>query len=121
MTDQAIDGRKYIVGWLVLKPGRREAFLADVARPYISACRKEPGCLFFEMLASLDNPDGLVIAECFASAEAHAVHLRTDGFAAFWETLNREGISGRFENVIAGQVSPDAASFGVPGGAEVKT
>ena len=118
MDNHPMDGRKYIVGWLKLKPGRREAVLA-IARAYVEACRREPGCLFFEMVPSLDDPDGLVIAECFADAAAHATHLETLGFASFWNVLNREGVSGRFENIIAGQVTPDGARFDGDTAAEV--
>ena len=110
--------RKYVIGWLSFAPGRRDGFMA-MARPYVAACRAEPGCVFFEMNPSDTDPDVVTVMECFESAEAHAAHLRTPGFETFWAELGRIGRSGRFENIFAGRVEPDAVEFGGAGPAPV--
>jgi quinol monooxygenase YgiN len=112
------DGRKYIVGWLTMKPGKRDEFLG-FARPYVLECRKEEGCLFFEMTPSLDNPDVVVIAECFKDSAAHTLHLESGLFQEFWQRLDTVCLNGRFENVFADRVFPDSADFGPTGLPEV--
>ncbi len=106
--------RKYIIGWLTFPPGARAGFLG-MARSYVAHCRAEPGCLFFEMTPSESDPNVVVIAECFADAQAHQTHLATPEFAAFWAELTRIGTEGRFENIFAGRVEPDRAAFAMAG------
>ena len=110
--------RKYVIGWLTFAPGKRDGFM-KIALPYIVACRAEEGCLFFEMNPSVTDPDVVTVAECFTRAEAHSAHLRTPRFEAFWAELSRIGLSGRFENIFAARVEPDAAEFGGAGPAPV--
>ena len=53
MSDEARnDPPKYIIGWLVCRPGRRDA-LMELVVPYVAACRREDGCVFFEMNPSV--------------------------------------------------------------------
>jgi quinol monooxygenase YgiN len=112
------DSRKYIIGWLTLRPGMRDEFMA-IARPYVASCLKEEGCLFFEMNPSESGPDIVTLAECFADVEAHTAHLKTPEFQAFWAELGRLALHGRFENIFPDHVVPDAARFGGTGTAEV--
>ena len=103
--------RKYIVGWIRLRPGRREEFM-EIARPYVAHCREEDGCVFFDMNPSSDGPDEIVIMECFRDASAHQKHLKTQEFTDFWLQLNDLGANARFENIMARDVVPDVAEFG---------
>ena len=48
MGESPFGERKYIVGWLTCRPGKREALLAIFA-PYARACLAEEGCRFFEV------------------------------------------------------------------------
>ncbi len=118
METAPTETRKYIIGWLTFAPGKRDDFMR-IALPYVAACREEPGCVFFEMNPSVTDPDVVTIAECFESAEAHVAHLRTPRFEAFWAELSRIGLHGRFENIFAGRVEPDAAEFAGAGPAPV--
>jgi quinol monooxygenase YgiN len=104
------DPRKYIIGWLVCRPGKRDALMA-LAVPYAAECRREEGCLFFEMNPSVHEPDVIAVAECFASPEAHEVHLGTELFRRFWNRLPDFCTERRFENIFPDHVSPDRADF----------
>lgn len=110
MTEANADTRKFIIGWLTCRPGRRDE-LVDLIGPYVTACLAEPGCLFFEMNPSIQDPDVVTLAECFASREAHETHLGTETFQAFWERLGELCTGGRFENIYPGVVEPDAVDF----------
>jgi quinol monooxygenase YgiN len=110
MSDRRGDSRKYIIGWLTLRPGQGRGF-AKVAQAYAAGCREEDGCIFFEMNQSLDDPDVFVVAECFRDAEAHEAHLKRPLFLESWKHIESIALSGRFENIYAGSVSVDAISF----------
>ncbi|MFO1144272.1 MAG: antibiotic biosynthesis monooxygenase [Amaricoccus sp.] len=110
MGDGPAERRKYIIGWLTCRTGRRDELMA-LAVPYAAACRQEEGCLFFEMNPSVHAPDVVSIAECFASREAHAAHLETERFRGFWARLHALCIEGRFENIFPAAVEPDSADF----------
>lgn len=95
--------RKYILGWLTLAPGTREAFLASLDT-YIAATRAEEGCLFFEMSPSRDDPDVVLLMECFADEAAHELHSKTDHQEWMRASLKRYMTGGRFENAYAERV-----------------
>lgn len=103
-------GNKYIVGWLTLREGSEEA-IDKILGPYVETCRNEPECRFFEMIRTRQNPLVILISECFESEQAHALHLEKSHFLEFWEELHKFALIGRFENVIAGSINPDAYDF----------
>ncbi len=74
MANEAAVPRKYIMGWLRFRPGKREEFLVIYQRG-AEATRKEPGCVFYDYGVSPTDPDLMYLLECFASEEAHAEHL----------------------------------------------
>ena len=91
------DPRKYIIGWLVCRPGKRAA-LMELVVPYVSECRREEGCVFFEMNPSVHEPD---------PRHAGGV-LRGPGG---WNRLPELCVEGRFENVFPRRASPDRTDF----------
>jgi quinol monooxygenase YgiN len=101
---------KYIVGWLTLRDGMENAFDALVA-PYVTTCRAEPECRFFHMMRTPDSPLTVLVCECFDSEEAHQRHLAQPHFEPFWQALHDLALIGRFENVIAGAITPDGYDF----------
>ncbi len=103
-------GNKYIVGWLTLREGSGPVF-DRIYPPYAAACRAEKECRFFEMIRSREQPDTVVICECFSSEEAHSVHRERPHVKAFFDELHKIALVGRFENVIADKISPDAYDF----------
>lgn len=74
---------KLIVGHFYAKPGRRQDYL-DAARHHLEESRKEPGCLFFDLVPMPDHPDGILLAEGFVSEAAHRQHEDTDRMRALW-------------------------------------
>ena len=110
MDEAPLEQRKYILGWLTCRPGKRDALLA-IFVPYARACLAEAGCRFFEVGPSVHDEDVVVVSECFSSREAHDTHLKGEPFLAFWKLLPDYCVRGKFENVLSGDVEPDTASF----------
>ena len=108
---QGIGMKKFIMGWLRFKPGKRDAFIA-ASREYIETCRAERGCEFFEFTLSPFEPDVAMVMECFSSRETHEdVHLKTAHFEEFWKKLGGVCIDARFLNILSNTVTPDSAKF----------
>jgi quinol monooxygenase YgiN len=107
------DDRKFIIGWLKCRPGKRDELVA-LAGPYVTACRAEDGCLFFEMNPSITDPDVMTVAEGFASAGAHERHLQQETFRTLWGRLPDLCLTGKFENIYADHVQSDGADFTAP-------
>jgi quinol monooxygenase YgiN len=110
MDNASPGGRKYIVGWLTCRPGRRDALLSAFGS-YARACLAEEGCLFFEVGPSIHDENVVVVTECFASPEAHDRHLEGASFLAFRDGLADFCLRGNFENVFPRHVVPDTATF----------
>lgn len=102
------------VGWIVLKPGMRDEFMALVPA-FAAATRAEAGCLFFEMTCSNDDPDVVVVTQAFKDGTAHAEHVRTPHEIGLRRELDRLGSSLRFLNIDATSILPDALTFPVDG------
>jgi len=102
--------RKYVMGWLTLRPGRRAEFLEHY-RQGAEATRREPGCVFYDCGASPTDPDAMVIMECFVSEADHAAHLKTPHFKAVWAAFERLGVSGAFEDIWSADSKPSAVRF----------
>lgn len=102
--------KKYIMGWLHFRPGKREEFVA-IYREGAEATRKEPGCVFYEYGLSETDPDAMIIMECFASEEAHAEHLQQPHFKKVWAAFERLGASGKFEDIWADTGKPSSVAF----------
>ena len=68
---------KTITGWLMCRPGTRDAFFTLMA-PLVAATRQEPGCRVFEYHCTDRNADEIIMLEVFDNAEAHEVHRRLD-------------------------------------------
>ena len=94
---------KYILGWIDILPGKRDAFLASLDT-YIRTVRAEPGCLFFEMSASRDNPDVVLLMECFTDEAAHKWHSEQPHQEWMRQNLKQYMTGGRFELVYSDRV-----------------
>jgi quinol monooxygenase YgiN len=103
--------KKYIVGRLTFKPGKRDEYFALV-RPLIEASQAEAGCLFYEHSPHPYKPDLVLIMECFKDEEAHAAHLKTPHFEATWKELNRLGVQATVEDIFSDQIKPSSHKFG---------
>jgi len=101
---------KFGVGWLKLKPGKRDEFMA-LARPFVSETLKEDGVEFFEFHLSSTDPETVIAIEKYRTPEAHDLHHRTAHFAEMWGHVQRLCIEGRFENIFEDNVQPDFSRF----------
>ena len=102
--------KKYIMGWLKLKPGNRDAFVAEYQKGAL-ATRQEPGCVFYDFALSPEDPDTVLIMECFASEPAHAEHLTTPHFKAVWVAFQKLGAEGHFEDIWSNTFKASAVRF----------
>jgi len=102
--------KKYVMGWLKMKPGQRDAFVAEYAKGAAST-RKEPGCVFYDYALSAEDPDTVLIMECFAGEPAHAEHLKQPHFKAVWAALEKYGAEGKFEDIWSSTFKQSAVRF----------
>jgi quinol monooxygenase YgiN len=105
--------KKFILGWMVASPGKRDEFMA-LAGPYRAAVLQEPGVVFFEIHASATDPNLILIVECFETPEAHDTHLATPNFAAMWKECQRLIAEAKFEDIYAASLSTAVFKFDAP-------
>ncbi len=91
-------GMNNVIGWLRLKPGRRDDLLAR-ARPFAEASRQEEGVVFFEVNPSDTEADVVTFIECYESEGVHQRHLATEEHDALLQDIARIGVGGRFHHV----------------------
>jgi quinol monooxygenase YgiN len=60
---------------------------AEIVNDFTQACRKEPGCLWFDWSRSLDDPNEYVLVEAFRDGDAGAAHVNSDHFKEAQQTL----------------------------------
>ncbi|MBZ0161105.1 MAG: antibiotic biosynthesis monooxygenase [Notoacmeibacter sp.] len=65
----------YVVATLTIKPDSLAA-LREAAMPCIEATREEPGCIFYDMNASVSNSQRVVFVEQWKSREDLEGHFR---------------------------------------------
>ena len=101
---------KFVIGWLKVKPGKRDEFMA-LALPFAATALKQDGVEFFEFHPSSTDPDSVIAIERYRTAEVHDLHHQTAHFAEMWRNVQRLCIEGRFENIFADHVDPDFVRF----------
>lgn len=89
---------KYVIGWLRMKPGRRDDLLARI-RPFAAASREEEGVIFFEVNPSDAEADVVTFVECYESEAVHQRHLATPEHDALLADIALMGIGGRFHHI----------------------
>ena len=52
----------------------------EIAAPFTTATRAEPGCLWFDWSRSLDDPTEYVLVEAFRNGDAGAAHVGSAHF-----------------------------------------
>ena len=62
-----------------IKPEHADDF-PRLARGLVEGTRAEPGCRWFEMSRSIDDPNVYVVIEAFDDAEAGAAHVQSAHF-----------------------------------------
>lgn len=64
---------KYIVGYVVTRPGRRAEFL-EVLYDHAVITRQESECVYFHFGPATGDEQMVVLSECYVSEEAHRLH-----------------------------------------------
>jgi quinol monooxygenase YgiN len=52
----------------------------EIAGPFTTATRAEPGCLWFDWSRSIDDPNEYVLVEAFRDGDAGAAHVTSAHF-----------------------------------------
>ena len=113
MSEQSLTRKKFIMGWLTARPGKRDEFMA-ISQAYIATTLKEKGIVFFEFHPSATDPNLIIVVECYETPEAHDLHHTTPHFAAMWKEVQRLIMEAKFQNIFAARVVPDAVKFQAP-------
>ncbi len=88
----------YVIATLTIKPGSLEA-LRGPAAACVAATRAEDGCIAYELLESLDDPQRLVFVEKWATREALTAHSKTPHLTAWREASTSHLVSRTIEIV----------------------
>lgn len=86
----------YVVATLTIKPGSLEALRAPAAA-CIAETRKEEGCIAYELMASLDDPERLVFVEKWETREALTAHSKKPHLVAWREASAPHLVERRIE------------------------
>ena len=101
---------KMIVAVLNARPGMRPQ-LIELLRAHRARTLTEPGCQLFEVLPLDDTPEGVHLAEVYASAEAHRMHDQMDYMQRFLAELPRYCARFRGNALVSDDVEVMAADF----------
>ncbi|GGD03621.1 putative quinol monooxygenase [Aureimonas glaciei] len=88
----------YLIATLKIRPGSQAAVVA-AATPCIHATRQEAGCLRYDLLASVLEPETLVFVEQWETREALDAHFATPHLLAWRAGLAPHKLEGRIEIV----------------------
>lgn len=86
----------YVVATLAVKPGAREHLL-EPARACIAQTRQEKGCLSYDLLDSVADPDTMVFVERWQTREDLSAHSKQPHLAAWRESSNPHLVSKTIE------------------------
>lgn len=86
----------YVLTTYHLRPGRLEAFVAP-AYVLIDTARRSEGCLYFDLHASVTDPDRALCLERWADAQALAKSLESEARAVFGRASANYVLSSRTE------------------------
>ena len=96
--------KKYVIGRVRVKPGMRDEYLA-VARDYLETSRRDEGCIYYREGHDVDDPDGIIVVECWETPELHAAHTNQPHFSGFGPTFMKYVLSASFEEMDVGDVN----------------
>ena len=101
---------KYVIGWLRVKPGKRDQLLVRI-RPFVAQSQAKSGIKIFEVNPSDSDPDVVVFSEGYDSDEVHQRHLATPEHVALLADIALIGIGGRFEHIYSERSSVHEVAF----------
>jgi quinol monooxygenase YgiN len=88
----------YVIATLTIKPDSLAA-LRDAAMPCIEATREEPGCIFYDMNASVSNSERVIFVERWKSREDLEGHFKSPHMKA-WRDKSAPLIVSRTVEII---------------------
>jgi quinol monooxygenase YgiN len=59
----------------------------EISREFTEACRKEPGCMWFDWFRGVEDPTEYALVEAFRDDQAGAAHVQSDHFKTAQQTL----------------------------------
>ncbi|MBI5458388.1 putative quinol monooxygenase [Methanobacterium sp.] len=71
-----------VTATITAKPGKRNEIISK-SNDLIKSTRLEPGCINYNLYASTENEDALVMVEQWENKEVLDTHMQTDHFKAF--------------------------------------
>ena len=86
----------YVVATFRIRPGALEPFV-EAAYLLIDAARREPGCLYYDLHASVTDPDRVMCFEQWSDREAFDRHFATPHLAAFGDAIEDLVLSSKIE------------------------
>lgn len=93
----------YVVATFRIRPGALEPFV-EAAYLLIDAARREAGCIYYDLHASVTDPDRVMCFEQWHDREALDQHLATPALAAFGEAIRDLVLSSKVEVIHPARV-----------------
>ena len=102
--------KKYVIGRVKAKPGLREEYL-KVGQDYVDTSRRDAGCIYYRQAPDGEEPDLIIVAECWESPELHAAHTKQPHFAAFGPTFVKYVATATFEEMDVDDASVNTVAL----------
>lgn len=96
--------KKYVIGRVTTKPGMRDEYL-KLGNGYVVTSRAEAGCLYYRHGPDHEDPNGVIVVECWETPDHHAAHTKAPHFAAFGPVFEKYVASAHFEEMNVGDVN----------------
>lgn len=93
----------YVVATFRIRPGALEPFV-EAAYALIDAARRAPGCLYYDLHASVTDPDRVLCFEQWSDRPAFDQHLATPDMATFSAAIEPLVLSRKIEIIQPGQI-----------------
>ena len=77
-----------VTAMMNIKTWKKDAFILE-AKDLVAATRQETGCISYDLLASTEDEDLLVMLEKWEDIDSLNEHMETDHFKKFGETIER--------------------------------
>lgn len=89
---------RFTIGRLWIRPDRRDEYL-NRAKAFVETSRKEEGCVYYDLGAMHDDPDGIVLVEGWTTGAQHAAHTAAPHFKAFRSVFEEFVLRATFEEI----------------------
>jgi len=101
---------RYIIGRIWARRGMRDAYM-PLANQYTATSRAEDGCVYFDQGPMPNDPDGIVLVECWQTPAHHAAHVAAPHFKAFGPTFEKYARKAIFHEIDADDARSTVMDF----------